>query len=115
VEFKVQGSYADDLNSSAALGVLNLAIVDSALDVCEKAALASDFDRILGLNLLQKTEKPAKVHSAEEMVKVEALIERRNEARKNKNFVESDNLRDELLSMGVVIKDSKEDTVWEWE
>ena len=106
---------ADDLNSSAALGVLNLAIVDSALDVCEKAALASDFDRILGLNLLQKTEKPAKVHSAEEMVKVEALIERRNEARKNKNFVESDNLRDELLSMGVVIKDSKEDTVWEWE
>ena len=34
-------------------------------------------------------------------------------ARKAKNFAESDRIRDELLAMGVVLKDSKDGTTWE--
>ena len=37
----------------------------------------------------------------------------RLEARKAKNFAESDRIRDELATMGVVLKDSKEGTTWE--
>ena len=37
----------------------------------------------------------------------------RNAARKAKNFAESDRIRDELLAMGVVLKDSKDGTTWE--
>jgi cysteinyl-tRNA synthetase len=103
---------ADDLNTSAALGVLNSALVDSALEICERAALAKDFDKVLGLNVLEKVEK--KLHSKEEITKVEVLIENRDFARQNKNFAESDRLRDELLTLGVVIKDSKDGTIWEW-
>ena len=40
-------------------------------------------------------------------------IEERMAARKAKNFVESDRIRDELTAMGVVLKDSKEGTTWE--
>jgi cysteinyl-tRNA synthetase len=45
--------------------------------------------------------------------KVNALIAARNDARKAKNFAESDRIRDELATMGVVLKDSKDGTTWE--
>jgi cysteinyl-tRNA synthetase len=45
--------------------------------------------------------------------KIEALIAARTTARKSKNFAESDRIRDELLAMGVVLKDSKDGTTWE--
>jgi cysteinyl-tRNA synthetase len=41
------------------------------------------------------------------------LIEKRLHARKEKNFKESDRIRDELAAMGVTLKDSKEGTTWE--
>ncbi|HVG50753.1 MAG TPA: cysteine--tRNA ligase [Xanthobacteraceae bacterium] len=40
-------------------------------------------------------------------------IAQRLEARKAKNFAESDRIRDELAALGVVLKDSKEGTTWE--
>jgi len=46
--------------------------------------------------------------------KVDSLIERREAARKQKNFSESDRIRDELAAMGVVLKDNKDGTTsWE--
>jgi cysteinyl-tRNA synthetase len=45
--------------------------------------------------------------------KVQALIDARAEARRTKNFAESDRIRDELATMGVVLKDSKDGTTWE--
>jgi cysteinyl-tRNA synthetase len=42
--------------------------------------------------------------------KVETLIERRNAARKAKDFTESDRIRDELSAMGVVLDDQKDGT-----
>jgi len=44
---------------------------------------------------------------------VNALIAARNSARKEKNFKESDRIRDELVAMGVVLKDTKDGTTWE--
>jgi cysteinyl-tRNA synthetase len=44
---------------------------------------------------------------------VDTLIAARNAARKDKNFKESDRIRDELAAMGVVLKDSKDGTTWE--
>jgi cysteinyl-tRNA synthetase len=45
--------------------------------------------------------------------RIEALIVARTAARKTRNFAESDRIRDELLAMGVVLKDSKDGTTWE--
>jgi cysteinyl-tRNA synthetase len=44
---------------------------------------------------------------------VNALIAARNAARNEKNFKESDRIRDELAAMGVALKDSKDGTTWE--
>jgi len=109
---KFKECIGDDLNSSAAIGVLNLMLADNSLELYEKAALIKEFDSVLGLCLL---EKPKTVeHSAQEIAKIEALIQERNLARSVKNFSESDRLRDVLLRLGAVIKDGKDGTTWEW-
>jgi cysteinyl-tRNA synthetase len=46
--------------------------------------------------------------------RVADLLEKRKAARAAKNFNESDRIRDELLAMGVVLKDSKDGTTWEF-
>ena len=44
---------------------------------------------------------------------IDVLIADRTAARTRKDFAESDRIRDQLATMGIVIKDSKEGTTWE--
>ncbi len=55
-----------------------------------------------------------KVERKEESLdgEVEALIEARQDARKNKDFKRADEIRDELLAMGIVLKDTREGVKW---
>ena len=46
-------------------------------------------------------------------VEIENLVAARTASRKAKNFKESDRIRDEFFAMGVVLKDTKDDTTWE--
>lgn len=111
-EFKE--AVGDDLNMPRALGVLNT-MLKSDLDDGEKAALVLDMDKIFGLKLhepREEFEKKTEI-STEDVAKIENLIALRKEARANKNWAESDRIRDELAAMNVVIKDSKEGTTWE--
>jgi cysteinyl-tRNA synthetase len=43
---------------------------------------------------------------------IEAWVARRNEARKNKDFAESDRIRDWLKEQGIVLEDTPQGTVW---
>ena len=43
---------------------------------------------------------------------IEALIQQRLEARNAKNWAESDRIRDELKSNGIILEDSKQGTTW---
>lgn len=43
---------------------------------------------------------------------IDAQIEARNQARKNKDFAESDRIRDALAAQGIILKDSREGTSW---
>jgi cysteinyl-tRNA synthetase len=45
---------------------------------------------------------------------VQILLNERTEARKNKNFKRSDELRDILRQKGIVVEDTKEGQVWRW-
>ena len=44
--------------------------------------------------------------------KVKALINRRQEARKAKDFAKADEIRDRLLSMGIILEDTREGVKW---
>lgn len=102
----------DDLNMPRALGILNT-MLKSDLDDGEKAALVLDMDKIFGLKLDESREEFEKKIDGVDVEKIESLIAARKVARENKNWAESDRIRDELAAMNVMIKDSKEGTTWE--
>jgi len=41
------------------------------------------------------------------------MIEKRNEAKKNKDFLEADKIREELFTKGIILKDTREGTTYE--
>ena len=43
---------------------------------------------------------------------IEKLIEERQAARKEKNFARADEIRDELLAKGIILKDTREGVKW---
>ena len=103
----------NDLNTS--LGITALYdVLKADVNDATKRALIGSFDQVLGLSLLEKSaaqreKAAAPVEGAEE---IEALIAKRLEAKRAKNWAEADAIRDQLKAMGVEIKDSKEGTTW---
>jgi len=93
----------DDLNMPRAMAVVQ-EMLKSDLPVAEKLATILDFERVLGLELdhVDDTEElPSDV-----LEKVDA----RNQARSDKDWALSDQLRDELQAMGYVVQDTKDGT-----
>jgi cysteinyl-tRNA synthetase len=72
-----------------------------------------------GIRVLDKavaTEKADGTHFEDSSTqkRVEELIASRQAARAAKNFAEADKVRDQLADLGVVLKDSKDGTTWEF-
>ena len=107
-EFKK--SLGDDLNTSNALTVLYNCIKDDALTNDEKLKLIEEFDKVLSLSLLEEANSNL---TKEEKVRIEKLIEERNVEKSNKNYTRADEIREELKNMGIIIKDTREGTIYE--
>ena len=103
----------NDLNTSLGVTALYDVLKAGVNDATKRATLDS-FDQVLGLELLShadalKAQQAAPVEGAEE---IEALIAKRLEAKRAKNWAEADAIRDQLRAMGVEIKDGKDGTTW---
>ena len=96
----------DDLNMPSAMGVV-WEVVRYEKKSLKLAKLLEKFDMILGLKINEETTK------IEEKIPQEILelVEKRKEARKNKDWNESDRLRDEIQAKGYQIKDISKDEV----
>lgn len=93
---------ADDLNVPGALGVLWTMLKEPfSHDIYE---LALRFDRVFGLSLERCDEQEKPAVPAE----VVALAEERAEARRNKDWAKSDELRAKISDLGYVVKDGKD-------
>ncbi|WML35052.1 cysteine--tRNA ligase [Clostridium sp. OS1-26] len=100
---------SDDLNMPNALTVLSKVIKDNQLTNREKYTLIADFDKVLSLELTKKnSENDMKVD--EDLIN--KLIKERNEARKNRNWIRADEIRDELQAMNIELIDSKLGSEW---
>ena len=99
----------NDLNTSNALTVLFSVLKDSELNDYSKLYLVKEFDKVLSLNLIEEEKKV----SDELIEKINNLISERNIAKANKDYALADKIRDELKSMNVVIKDTREGTTFE--
>ncbi len=93
---------ADDLNVPMALGVMHKMIKEEKS--CDIYLLAVEMDKIFGLRLdevFQKEEEKLMLPQ-----EVEELLAARFEARKNKNYALSDQLRDAIAQKGYAVKDT---------
>ena len=97
----------DDLNTANAITVLH-DLLKSDVDMGTKYKLVHDFDKVLSLDLLKENTK--KVDDEEEILH---KINLRNEAKKNKDYQKADEIREELLKKGIVLKDTREGTIYE--
>ena len=89
-----------DLDTPVAMSVLHAAL-GSKLSPGEKIALAADFDEALGLRLVQIAEELAEVSESER-----AILEERADARANREWARSDELRERLRERGIDVKDT---------
>jgi len=81
-----------------------------ANEILQKWQTLITLAEVLGLTAKPETENL--VNDSLSDVYIEELIQQRQTARKTKNFAESDRIRDELLTKGITLIDSKEGTRW---
>ena len=98
---------SNDLNTANAMTVLHDLIKDDMVNGKTKLELIRSFDKVLSLDLLKKDTTVR-----EDDEEIRKLIETRNNAKKKKDFELADSIRDELLSKGIILIDTREGTTY---
>ncbi len=105
----------DDLNVSGALGVvfdfirdINRLKAENKLSVEERdnaLATITAFDSVLNFRYHIDSDDS-------DSSEIEALIQKRADAKNNKDFALADKIRNDLLEQGIILEDSREGTKW---
>lgn len=104
----------DDLNTADGIAAvfdlvsdININIINKNVskNVCQKAA--DMFDELTGVLGIVYNRKSNDLDA-----EIEALIEQRQEAKKNKDFATADKIRDDLKARGIILKDTRQGTTW---
>ncbi len=106
---KLVEALADDINTPLALAVLHEIVgeLNKAQTPEDRSRLKSELlasAEVLGL-LYQEPEVWFKGLTSDDDAEIEALIQKRIEAKKNKDWATADSIRDELKSRGIILED----------
>ena len=111
---KFEQAMDDDINTADAISVLFdfIKYINKNYDentskniLTEAKKLMDDISYVLGILFKEDDDDLDS--------EIEDLIEQRNAARKEKDFKKADEIRDKLLSMGIVLKDTRDGVIWE--
>jgi cysteinyl-tRNA synthetase len=113
----VLDALCDDLNTPIAIAHLFDAVKlinGGKLSSDDKAALAQFFEEVVGGVLGLKDEEAGASGKAEKALEgvMQLVLENRKKAREEKNWAESDRIRDLLASYGITVKDTKDGATW---
>ncbi len=100
-----------DLNTALGITCIYDVLKADTTDASKLEALKS-FDEVLSINLVREKANEPIAEKTEFEMQIEALIEERKQAKKDKNFARADEIRNQLASMGVTIKDTREGTIY---
>ncbi|MBQ2946874.1 MAG: cysteine--tRNA ligase [Bacilli bacterium] len=104
---KFKKELENNLNTANALTVL-YDVLKSDLNNNTKLYLIEDFDKVLSLDLLKKDEVDNEL-----LDYINKKIEERKEAKINKNYDLADSIRKELEEKGIILKDTREGSIFE--
>jgi cysteinyl-tRNA synthetase len=106
---KFKEALENDLNTSMAITIL-YDVLKSELNNNTKLELIADFDNVLSLDLLKRETNEI----SEKLLKeIQELIKQRDTAKKAKDYKKADEIREQLLKLGIIIKDTREGTIFE--
>jgi len=113
----VWDALCDDLNTPIAIAHLFDAVKlinGGKLPEADKAALRQLFNQVVGGVLGLVDDEAAGSGKAEKALEgvMDLVLEARKKAREEKNWAESDRIRDTLASFGITVKDTKEGATW---
>ena len=97
----------DDLNTANAITLIFDLLKDDHINDYTKYELIKKWDEVLSLDLTKE-----KSHNLDENY-IKDMIEKRIEAKKNKDYALADSIRDELNNKGIILKDTKDGTIYE--
>jgi len=107
---KFKQALENDLNTASAI-TLVYDVLKEDYSNSTKLAILKSFDSVLSLDLLKEREEQQINENLE--VYINEMIQKRNEAKKNKDFALADQIREELKEKGILIKDTREGTIFE--
>ena len=96
----------DDMNTANAFTLL-YDLLKADTNDSTKMKVIEEMDKVLSLDLLKKEEKNI------DEAYIKEMIEKRNDAKNNKDYALADSIRDELASKGITLKDTREGTIYE--
>lgn len=107
-----QEALEQDLNTANALTVLYDVLKNEQINGKTKLSLVANFETVLSLGLLEQ-----QAPTIDDALKsyIEGRIEDRKQAKESKNYALADQIRQELLEKGILLKDTKEGTFYEIE
>lgn len=104
----------DDMNTAVALAAIHNLVREMNSALAAEQLLCDD--RVAVLEAIKKFDAVLGIFGDEvtEMLDadIEALIEERQEARRNRNFARSDEIRDVLAAKGIILEDTKDGVRW---
>ena len=113
----VMDALCDDMNTPIAIAHLFDAVKlinAGKLSAAEASALKVLFDEVVGGVLGLKDEDAGASGKAEKALEgvMQLVLDARKKAREEKNWAESDRIRDTLAAFGIAVKDTKEGATW---
>ena len=106
---KFKETLEDDLNTSNSLTVL-YEVLKSDINDATKRELVLEFDKVLSLDLMKSNTNDV---DSNKKKYIQAMIEKRELAKREKNYVLADEIRNKLNEDGIVLKDTREGTIYE--
>ncbi|MDO8508586.1 MAG: cysteine--tRNA ligase [Nanoarchaeota archaeon] len=98
---KFRSEVFNDLNTPQALATMQDMLGDNSLSDVDKYGLLMDFNKVFGLGL--DKIQPEKLDMDKE---IQTLLEKRENARKNRDWDGADEIRNEIYNSGFVIEDT---------
>ena len=106
---KFKETLDDDLNTSNSLTVL-YEVLKSDINDATKRELVLEFDKVLSLDLMKSNTNDV---DSNKKKYIQEMIEKRELAKREKNYVLADEIRNKLNEEGIVLKDTREGTIYE--